>query len=87
MSDIPESEVDHSLEDDRDEYTCIQLNPNWAIMVHPEGDFGLRYQPEPNNPDSKDYSFVDLGFTEFSANHINQILAFMRTGGESSVIH
>ncbi|QIG67734.1 hypothetical protein PP747_gp033 [Rhizobium phage RHph_Y38] len=86
MSDIPESEVDHSLEDDHDQYTCIQIGPNWALMVHPEGDFGLRYQPDPKDPEGKEYT-VDIGFTEYSANHINQILAVMRTGGESSVIH
>ncbi|QXV74339.1 hypothetical protein [Rhizobium phage RHEph16] len=87
MSDVPEFDTDHSLEEDRDKYTCIQLNPNWAIMVHPEGDFGLRYQPEPGNPEGKQYTFMDLGFTEYSANNISQILAVMRTGGESMVIH
>ncbi|QIG70489.1 hypothetical protein PP744_gp026 [Rhizobium phage RHph_N38] len=86
MADTPEFEHDHSVEDDRDEYTCIKLNPNWALMVHPEGDIGLRYQPEPNNAEGKEYT-VDIGFTELSANHITQILSVMRTGGESSVIH
>jgi hypothetical protein len=86
MSDIPEFETDHSLEDDRDEYTCIKLSPLWSLMVHPEGDLGLRYQPDPNDPDAKEYT-VDIGFTELSAQGINQILSVMKTGGESSVIH
>ncbi|QIG68769.1 hypothetical protein EVB68_032 [Rhizobium phage RHph_Y2_6] len=86
MSDNPELETDHSLEDDGDEYTCIQLGPHWSLMVHPEGDFGLRYQPTPNEPEGKEFK-VDIGFTEYSANHINQILAVMRTGGEAMVIH
>ncbi|QIG76552.1 hypothetical protein EVC27_027 [Rhizobium phage RHph_I1_6] len=86
MSDTPEFEHDHSLEDDRDEYTYIKLNANWALMVHPEGELGLRYQPDPTNAESKECA-VDIGFTELSANSIIQILSVMRTGGESSVIH
>lgn len=86
MSDIPESEIDHSLEDNRDEYTCIKLSPVWSLMVHPEGELGLRYALDPNDPEGKEYT-VDIGFTELSAKDINQILAVMKTGGESSVIH
>jgi hypothetical protein len=86
MSDAFEFDDDHSLEGDQDQYACIKLTPNWLIMVHPEGDIGLKYVPDPQDPEGKEYA-MDIGFTEYSSKQIIQILSVMRTGGVTDVIH
>lgn len=86
MADIPDPDLDHSVIDDRDEYTRVRVSTNWYLMVHPEGDLGLCFVPNPNDPESKGF-LMDLGFTEYSPDHVKKMIAFMVSGGEATTTH